>query len=81
MPGIPCVYYGSEWGAKAHKNEDDSALRACFDAPMRTNYQTIFLNLLMHTRIVKQSVMEILNQLFLLIINVYSKEPAMASVY
>lgn len=34
MPGIPCVYYGSEWGAKAHKNEDDSALRACFDAPI-----------------------------------------------
>ena len=23
MPGIPCVYYGSEWGAKAHKNEGD----------------------------------------------------------
>ncbi len=34
MPGIPCVYYGSEWGAKAHKNEGDSALRACFDAPI-----------------------------------------------
>ncbi|MBQ8591978.1 MAG: cyclomaltodextrinase [Lachnospiraceae bacterium] len=33
MPGIPCVYYGSEWGAKAHKNEGDSALRACFAAP------------------------------------------------
>lgn len=48
---------------------------------LRTNYQTIFLNLLMHTRIAKQSVMEISNQLFLLIINVYSKEPAMASVY
>ncbi len=34
MPGIPCVYYGSEWGAKAHKNEGDPALRACFDAPI-----------------------------------------------
>ena len=33
MPGIPCVYYGSEWGAKAHKNEGDPALRASFDAP------------------------------------------------
>ncbi|MCD8119641.1 MAG: cyclomaltodextrinase [Lachnospiraceae bacterium] len=33
MPGIPCVYYGSEWGAKANKNEGDPALRACFDAP------------------------------------------------
>ena len=33
MPGIPCVYYGSEWGAKARKEEGDPALRACFDAP------------------------------------------------
>lgn len=33
MPGIPCVYYGSEWGAKAHKSEGDPALRASFDAP------------------------------------------------
>lgn len=34
MPGIPCIYYGSEWGAKAHKSEGDPALRACFDAPV-----------------------------------------------
>jgi glycosidase len=34
MPGIPCVYYGSEWGAKAEKREGDPALRACFDAPV-----------------------------------------------
>ena len=33
MPGIPCVYYGSEWGAKAQKSEGDPALRACFAAP------------------------------------------------
>lgn len=33
MPGIPCVYYGSEWGAKANKSEGDPALRACFDKP------------------------------------------------
>ena len=33
MPGIPCVYYGSEWGAKAQKSEGDPALRACFDQP------------------------------------------------
>lgn len=31
MPGIPCVYYGSEWGAKAQKSEGDPALRACFE--------------------------------------------------
>ena len=34
MPGIPCVYYGSEWGAKANKSEGDPALRACFDVPV-----------------------------------------------
>ena len=34
MPGIPCVYYGSEWGAKARKEEGDPALRACFDSPV-----------------------------------------------
>ncbi len=34
MPGIPCVYYGSEWGVKAHKSEGDPALRACFDRPL-----------------------------------------------
>ncbi|MCC8160763.1 MAG: alpha-glucosidase C-terminal domain-containing protein [Oscillospiraceae bacterium] len=33
MPGIPCVYYGSEWGAKANKSEGDPALRACFEEP------------------------------------------------
>lgn len=34
MPGIPCVYYGSEWGAKASKSEGDPALRACFEEPV-----------------------------------------------
>ncbi len=33
MPGIPCVYYGSEWGAKAEKSQGDPALRACFEEP------------------------------------------------
>ncbi|MGN0326280.1 MAG: alpha-amylase family glycosyl hydrolase [Lachnospiraceae bacterium] len=33
MPGIPCVYYGSEWGAKADKSQGDQALRACFEKP------------------------------------------------
>ncbi len=34
MPGIPCVYYGSEWGAKADKSQGDPALRACFEEPV-----------------------------------------------
>ncbi len=33
MPGIPCVYYGSEWGTKADKSEGDPALRPSFDEP------------------------------------------------
>ena len=37
MPGIPCVYDGSEWGAKANKSEGDPALRACFDAPVEND--------------------------------------------
>ena len=34
MPGIPCIYYGSEWGAKADKSEGDPALRPCFEEPV-----------------------------------------------
>ncbi len=34
MPGIPCVYYGSEWGAEADKSQGDPALRACFEEPV-----------------------------------------------
>ena len=36
MPGIPCVYYGSEWGEKAEKSQGDPALRPCFAAPQET---------------------------------------------
>ena len=33
MPGIPCLYYGSEWGAAGDKSQGDDALRPCFDKP------------------------------------------------
>ena len=34
MPGIPCLYYGSEWAEPGEKAPDnDYALRPCFDAP------------------------------------------------
>lgn len=34
MPGIPCIYYGSEWGVEGQKAPDnDYALRPCFEAP------------------------------------------------
>lgn len=34
MPGIPCVYYGSEWGEKADKHQGDPALRPSFEKPV-----------------------------------------------
>ena len=33
MPGIPSVYYGSEWGTKADKSQGDPALRPSFEKP------------------------------------------------
>lgn len=34
MPGIPCLYYGSEWGTKGEKAPDnDYSLRPCFEEP------------------------------------------------
>lgn len=33
MPGIPCLYYGSEWGAQGDKSHGDGALRPSFDHP------------------------------------------------
>ena len=33
MPGIPCIYYGSEWGETAQKQQgsDDAICVRCFD--------------------------------------------------
>ena len=45
MPGIPCVYYGSEWGAEANKSEGDPALRACFEDPVE-NELTEYISML-----------------------------------
>lgn len=37
MPGIPCLYYGSEWGAEGHKTPgSDDVLRPCFEQPLWT---------------------------------------------
>ena len=33
MPGIPCIYYGSEWGLKGDKKDGDSALRPEIKSP------------------------------------------------
>ncbi|MGN0328317.1 MAG: alpha-amylase family glycosyl hydrolase [Lachnospira sp.] len=38
MPGIPCIYYGSEWAVKGEKcNGTDNALRPCFEKPEFTD--------------------------------------------
>ena len=34
MPGIPSIYYGSEWGAKGNKSDGDPALRPSFEEPV-----------------------------------------------
>lgn len=34
MPGIPCIYYGSEWGAEGKKQDGDDALRPSFEQPI-----------------------------------------------
>lgn len=36
MPGIPCIYYGSEWGTEGDKGQGDAALRPAFSAPKET---------------------------------------------
>ena len=36
IPGIPCIYYGSEFGVKGKKNEGDPALRPCIEKPEKT---------------------------------------------
>lgn len=33
MPGIPRIYYGSEWGAEGSKENGDPSLRPSFEAP------------------------------------------------
>lgn len=33
MPGIPCIYYGSEWGLEGDKNQGDPALRPALEKP------------------------------------------------
>ena len=33
MPGIPCVYYGSEWGVKGDKHNGDPSLRLSYEHP------------------------------------------------
>lgn len=36
MPGIPCIYYGSEWGIEGDKAQGDAALRPALELPQET---------------------------------------------
>ena len=50
MPGIPCIYYGSEWGEEGVKAPDnDYALRPCFEEP-KPNELTDFIKELIEVR-------------------------------
>ena len=50
MPGVPCIYYGSEWGEEGVKAPDnDYALRPCFDAP-KPNAPTEQIKKMIHVR-------------------------------
>ena len=50
MPGIPCLYYGSEWAEQGEKAPDnDYALRPCFDEP-KPNELTEFIKKLIRVR-------------------------------
>ena len=50
MPGIPCIYYGSEWGEEGVKAPDnDYALRPCFEEP-KPNELTDFIKKLIEVR-------------------------------
>lgn len=37
MPGIPCIYYGSEWGLTGRKEEGDDALRPALQKPQEND--------------------------------------------
>lgn len=43
MPGIPCIYYGSEWAIEGRKEDGDRALRPSIDTPC-TNELTEFIS-------------------------------------
>ena len=49
MPGIPCVYYGSEWGMEGDKRNGDPTLRPAVERP-ESNDLTAWITALAHAR-------------------------------
>lgn len=62
MPGIPCVYYGSEWGITGEKGgpDGDWALRPALDEPA-PNELTAFIEQLAHLRSANDAAARALN--------------------
>lgn len=57
MPGIPCIYYGSEWGAPGDKQSGDDALRPAFARP-EPNELTAWVSRLAHMRVQSRALCE-----------------------
>ena len=49
MPGIPCLYYGSEWGIQGIKNHDDTQLRPQIES-LKYNELTSHIERLIHIK-------------------------------
>ncbi|MCF0246445.1 MAG: cyclomaltodextrinase [Ileibacterium sp.] len=49
MPGVPCIYYGSEWGIQGRKEQGDNALRPALEK-LEENELTDFLAKLIEIR-------------------------------
>ncbi len=49
MPGVPSIYYGSEWGMEGRKSDGDQALRPALERP-EENGLTAFIAKLAHAR-------------------------------
>ena len=46
MPGIPCVYYGSEWGLEGEKKDGDRSLRPALEGPERSELTELVASLI-----------------------------------
>ena len=49
MPGVPCIYYASEWGIEGDKKDGDESLRPCIIKPEFNNL-TQFISCLIQIR-------------------------------
>lgn len=81
MPGIPCVYYGSEWGAKAHKTRVTLHFVYALMSLWTMNFQNLYQNLLRHTKTVKHYATVISVRLFYKTSTAYLKENMMMNVF